>query len=224
MESFFKQVHDLLVRSDCEADASVYRDIRISFSDGSVGYNKVLLGVLEPVVIDALRGITDLEDITIIYPDKSLDCLKECGKPQTIFCDFEEEDVLESEDQIVSTVVETNYCSICDKNYPTKKQFRKHYYYKHYNSHSGNDDLFNRRSPSGRIRENIQNRLAGDGKKITCSTCGKTFKRIQGLTRHIETVHSSAGVLTRFHCNFCDSSFNRKDNLFKHVSKAHPSI
>ena len=213
------QVHDLLVSSDSDADASVFRDIQISFSDGSVGYNKVLLGVLEPVVIDALRGIIDLEDITIIYPDKSLDCLKEIGKPQTIFCDSE--DVLESEDQIERTVAETNYCSLCDKNYPTKKQFRKHYYFKHYSS--GNDDILKRGGPSGRFRQKIQI-LTGDVEKNTCSTCGKIFKRKQGLTRHIETVHSSAEVLTRFHCNFCNSSFNRKDNLFKHVSKAHPSI
>ena len=223
MGYFCKKVHDVLLQSDSDDAVSIFRDIQISFSDGSVAYNKVLLGILEPVVIDAMRGLNDLEDITIIYPDKSIQCLKELGKPQHMNIPCYSGAILElqSENMIEeSTVPETNYCSLCDKNYSTKKQFRKHYYYKHYENGSNPPK---RGGSLGRFRQTIQNMMVtGDLESITCSICEKSFKRMQGLTRHLETVHTP-DVLTRFYCNFCDCSFNRKDNLLRHVSKAHPT-
>ena len=212
---FIHQVHELLVSSDSDSDASVFGDIQISFYDGTVNYNTVLLGVLEPVVFDALRDMHDLKDVIIIYPDKSLQSLKELHKPQDI--PFDDDDVIEFEVQIKSTVSETN-CSVCDRHFSSKKQVRRHYYYKHYN----NDSSI--KMSKGKVQKKTHKKDAtGDGGNFDCSSCGKTFKRKQELDRHMGTVHSSE-VLTRFQCHFCNSTFNRKDNLFRHVSKAHPTI
>ena len=196
----------------------MFGDIQICFKDGTINYNKVLLGVLEPVVINAMKGMHDLNDVTIIYPDKSLQSLKELHKPQDIPLD----DVIEFEVQIGSTVPvsENNNCSVCNRIFSSKKQERRHYYYKHYNNTS-----FNKMS-EGKVRKKTHKKEATGAEvrgNVACSSCGKTFKRKQGLDRHMETVHSSE-VLTRFHCNFCNSTFNRKDNLFRHVSQAHPTI
>ena len=221
---FINNVHEMLVSTKSECDAStMFRDIKISFSDGTVSYNRLLLGVLEPVVLNAMRdmNVSDLEDVTIIYPDKSLECLKELlTKPQSFPCEIVE-DILEFEwdDRIDSKVSEIFYCSECDRHYSTKKQLRKHFYYKHFYSSKNSDNK------KARVQQQKKSNVTfvGDVVKHACSKCERTFKRVQGLIRHIETVHSTENK-TRFFCNFCKSSFNRKDNLFKHVSKAHPDI
>ena len=222
---FINHVHDMLVSAKSEGDtSSMFRDIKISFSDGTVSYNRLLLGVLEPVVLHVMRdmNVSDLEDVTIIYPDKSLKCLKELPKPQNIPCVFVE-DILEFkyDDQIDSKVSELYYCSECDRHYLNKKQLRKHFYYKHFYSKGDSDKNKKKARVQQEQKSNVT--LVGDVVKHACSLCERSFKRVQGLTRHIETVHSDENKI-RFYCNFCKSSFNRKDNLFKHVSKAHPYI
>ena len=214
---FVHQVHEMLVSKKSESDASLFRDIQVCFSDGTVSYNKILLGVLEPVVIDAMRGMNDLENVTIFFPERSLDCLTELQITRDV--PREMENILEAEYEIGSNVSEVHYCSECNRHFSRKKQLTKHYYYKHYGA---------KQNPSteslGKVQQSFEKKknlnLVKNVEKLDCTKCDKTFKRWQGLSRHMETVHNLEKI-TRFHCNFCNSSFNRKDNLYRHVSRAH---
>lgn len=218
---FVHHVHEMLVSTKSESDAFMYRDIQVSFSDGAVSYNKILLSVLEPVVMDVMSGMSDLEDVTIIYPERSLQCLKEL--PITRDAPRELENILEAEYEIGSIVSEVHYCSECNRHFSTKKQLTKHFYYKHYNSTKHNPSSTDSLTPR-KVEQSYEKKknvtFVENVEKLVCTKCDKTFKRWQGLSRHNETVHNLE-KFTRFHCNFCNSSFNRKDNLYKHVSRAH---
>ena len=50
-----------------------------------------------------------------------------------------------------------------------------------------------------------------------CPTCGKTFKRNEGLKKHIDNVH----IGKRFFCPDCDVTFSNRSNLTKHVQSVH---
>ncbi|XP_040576319.1 uncharacterized protein [Lepeophtheirus salmonis] len=55
------------------------------------------------------------------------------------------------------------------------------------------------------------------GNKITCETCGKTFKWQSSLVRHTRFVHSSPTLSVKYGCKFCGKSFKDQSSLKDHV-------
>uniref|UniRef100_A0A0K2TAF1 Zinc finger protein 699 [Ailuropoda melanoleuca] n=1 Tax=Lepeophtheirus salmonis TaxID=72036 RepID=A0A0K2TAF1_LEPSM len=60
-------------------------------------------------------------------------------------------------------------------------------------------------------------RCHSNGKKITCKTCGKTFKWQSSLVRHTRSVHSNTTVSVQYGCKFCGKSFKDQSSLKYHV-------
>ena len=205
-------IHEALVNpSTSDIDVSFYQDIQVHFCDGKIQYNKVLLSILEPVIKEVIPD-GPCDDIVIIYPERSLNILKNLSRQDDTHFSEEFQSGVEDEDEDNTS----SRCSACCKVYPTKKKLRRHFYYKHYcdRDKNPNTEFSTRRHHQDVI-------VSGDVRKCPVSECGKTFARSQEVKRHIRTIHNP-DRRTRFFCNFCDSSFNRKDNLVKHVSKLHP--
>ncbi|CAB4056229.1 KRAB [Lepeophtheirus salmonis] len=57
----------------------------------------------------------------------------------------------------------------------------------------------------------------GFEEKITCKTCGKTFKWQSSLVRHTRSVHSNTTVSVQYGCKFCGKSFKDQSSLKYHV-------
>ena len=231
LKDYVCEVHRELLNFESDISDSAYQDIKIKFYDGSIKYNKLLLSFLEPVIVGALKDINcDCDDICVIYSEKSFESMKHLPMQLTeeivsipIFSYLSPAPV-DDEEGVKSNI----NCNICNKEFFTKKQLRRHYYYKHYKSdainlHGGHASS----SSSGQDvelsvpKKKEERKAALCEVRSLCSECGKSFKLLKDLRRHKETVHNQ-DIRTRYYCNFCNASFNRKDNLLKHVSKLHP--
>ncbi len=221
IQALISEIHETFVRpstSPIEVSTSLYRDIQINFSDGSIQYSSLLLSFLEPVIKEIIAESLSDETV-VIYPDRSIDCFKNLPKLHEEGLFVSEEDQIEEEG---GANVKIGQCSICGKEYPSLKKLRRHFYHKHY--YSNNNSNSSEVQTIGEGDNNTKKaRKPGEIGRIPCpeSHCKQTFARIQEINRHIATVHNP-DIRTRFYCNFCSSSFNRKDNLLRHVSKIHP--
>ena len=51
----------------------------------------------------------------------------------------------------------------------------------------------------------------------SCPNCGKVFKKIHPLHRHISSIHDKIV----WPCDKCELKFNRQDNLKRHIELVH---
>lgn len=56
-----------------------------------------------------------------------------------------------------------------------------------------------------------------------CNFCQKSYKKKQGLIRHIRFECSVSGGSRRFKCQYCNHVSQRADNLRSHVTAVHSS-
>ena len=61
-----------------------------------------------------------------------------------------------------------------------------------------------------------------DKKSHTCDYCGKIFKALSYLTRHISKIHNPHSS-DKVKCDLCSKEFDNKLKLYKHVNYAHVS-
>ncbi|XP_065347042.1 zinc finger protein 780B-like isoform X3 [Cloeon dipterum] len=54
---------------------------------------------------------------------------------------------------------------------------------------------------------------------FTCKECGKAFKFIKGLNRHVKTVHTKS--VRNFGCEHCDYSASNKYYMLNHMTRQH---
>ncbi|XP_011880586.1 PREDICTED: zinc finger protein 91-like [Vollenhovia emeryi] len=120
-------------------------------------------------------------------------------------------------------------CSVCENKYDTLEQLRNHRTMHVVEGVLTEQDLeedMKRMATKSEKNETEDNRNVenegDDGKpaestkELKCPTCSMTFARKKALSRHIETMHSSA---RSYECKICCQQFTRKDLLRRHAEQ-----
>lgn len=107
-------------------------------------------------------------------------------------------------------------CTVCDKEFPTKKQFRNHMYLhdrtKFKTCQLCNATCFNIRRHIESVHKNVR--------KDVCHICGAAYKQLSSLKEHMESKHDEVG---EYYCDICKNgkNYRSKGRMKSHIKNLH---
>ncbi|XP_037031941.1 zinc finger protein 707-like [Bradysia coprophila] len=110
----------------------------------------------------------------------------------------------------------TRKCTICDKDFSTKKKFRNHMYLhdrsKFKECHICHATCFNIRRHIESVHKNVR--------KDVCHICGAAYKQLSTLKAHMDSKHNEFG---EYFCDICNNgkNYRTKMRLKCHITNVH---
>lgn len=117
------------------------------------------------------------------------------------------------------------FCIHCSKPFSSVQNLKSHVRLEH-TSKNANISSTNAQRKRSRVKQlkssGLRLQMYGRSNKVSCDTCGKTFKDRATYLYHVDAKHDPEnGVTRRYLCDQCPRSFNIRANFAFHKSKAH---
>ena len=202
-QRILQDFHYSFVRT--ESIALQYSDMKISFLDGFLMYNRLLYSFIDPSLVEVINKLSG--DIVLICPDIPKSFLKNfefdfsCNHGANLFAKCNEEarpvsidsfNEAEDQDQFIQSLSETIRPSV---------EFSTSFVDKS----AANLEV---KSPSPQENSFVDS--------YVCDTCGSIFNSKKKLMKHNYNCHSESVPVRPFVCKICDKSFKYKSKLEEH--------